>query len=132
VPDGTHINIEDDLNPVGGTYGLPDDGLGGYWTPLANGVSNVKPWGCPYFGDVVERDFQLVGAGWNVDEYTPTAAQVTFILSQAPTDVASLQFITNGVEADEAGDYTVSGVTVTWLNTNYVMENTDLVHIRYK
>lgn len=75
-----------------------------------------------------------VGGGnpWVEDEYTPTNGQLTFILSQAPTDVNSLVFFANGVAADDTDDYTVSGTTVTWLNNWFVMDTSDKVLIRYQ
>jgi hypothetical protein len=71
-------------------------------------------------------------SAWTEDEFSPTPAQVTFILSQAPTDSESIVFVVNGVIADDVVDYTVSGQTVTWLNTNFVMEAGDVVAIRYQ
>ena len=69
---------------------------------------------------------------WIEDEFTPTVAQVTFIISQAPSDPTSLTFVVNGVAADETIDYALSGTTITWLNTPYAMETTDLVVVRYR
>ncbi len=75
----------------------------------------------------------VVGAAlpWQEDEFTAAAAQVTFILSQAPTDATSLTFHVNGILYDDIADFTVSGVTVTWLNTPFVMGVGDKVHVRY-
>lgn len=72
-----------------------------------------------------------VSTVWNEDEFTPTAGQVTFILSAPPKDQASIQFFVNGVLTDDVVDYTVSGQTITWLNTHYSMEITDKVIVRY-
>ena len=69
---------------------------------------------------------------WVEKEFVPTAGQVTFILSSAPTDSQTLTFAVNGVLADEGVDYSVSGVTITWLNALYTMETTDLVVVRYR
>lgn len=76
-----------------------------------------------------------VGGGhspWTEDEFVPTNGQITFILSLAPTDLVSLEFIVNGVHFDDATDYTVSGTTVTWLNAAFVMKTKDKVLIRYQ
>jgi hypothetical protein len=81
------------------------------WQPLAGGTSGHLPW------------FK--------DEFTPTAGQITFILSQGPADPTSLKFYVNGVLVDDIADYTVSGTNVTWLD-NYVMETTDKVIIYYQ
>lgn len=74
----------------------------------------------------------FTAAPWVEKEFTPTLGQITFILTSTPTDLKSLTFSVNGVEADETGDYTISGVTITWLNTLFSMETTDLVVVRYK
>jgi hypothetical protein len=73
-----------------------------------------------------------VGPPWQEDEFTPTNGQITFILSQAPTDTVSLSFAVNGIRADDTDDYTVSGVTITWLNNLFAMETTDHVVVRYR
>lgn len=69
---------------------------------------------------------------WRDQDFAPTAGQVTFILGVAPTDPKTLTLTVNGVVADEITDYTVSGVTITWLDVPYVMETTDLVSVRYR
>jgi hypothetical protein len=74
----------------------------------------------------------LVLPPWVEKEFVPTAGQITFILLSAPTDSKTLTFVVNGIVADEGADYTVSGVTVTWLNALYTLETTDLVVIRYR
>ena len=73
-----------------------------------------------------------VGPPWREDEFAPTNGQITFIMSQAPTDVLSVNFLVNGVRADDIDDYTVSGVTITWLNNLFAMETTDQVVVRYR
>jgi hypothetical protein len=72
------------------------------------------------------------GATWLEDAYTPTLGQVTFILSQAPTEPDSLSLHANGIEAVETDDYTLSGTTLTWLNTEFSFETDDGVVIQYK
>lgn len=69
---------------------------------------------------------------WSEDEVTPTLGQVTFILSSAPIDPLSLTMRVNGTAYDNGVDYSVSGVTVTWLNLDFTMETTDKVHLRYQ
>jgi hypothetical protein len=136
VPTGTSINIQDDLVPGGGTYGAPTSGSGASWTPVASGLSDSKANNTPFWGDIVERDHLLLDAGaghlaWNEDEFVPTFGQVTFILSQPPIDLASLEFYVNGVLYDDVTDYTVSGTTITWLNP-FVLKTKDKVIIRYQ
>lgn len=69
---------------------------------------------------------------WTQDEFTATAAQVTFIISSAPADAASLTFNVNGVDYDDVADFTISGTNVTWLNTPFAMSTGDKVIIRYQ
>jgi hypothetical protein len=72
------------------------------------------------------------GAAWLEDTYVPTLGQVTFILSQAPTEPVSVSLHANGIEAVETVDYTLSGTTLTWLNTEFSFETDDGVVIQYK
>jgi hypothetical protein len=69
---------------------------------------------------------------WVEDERTATNGQVTFILSRAPNDLNSFEFYVNGILVEDTSDYVVSGVTVTWLNTEWAMESTDRVILRYQ
>lgn len=71
-------------------------------------------------------------APWVEDEFAPSGGQVTFILSRPPTDLEALAFYVNGVKVEDEADYSVSGTNVTWLNTEYAMEATDRVAIKYK
>lgn len=68
---------------------------------------------------------------WIEDEFVATLAQVTFILSQAPRDLDSLQVLVNGILYDDIVDYTLSGTTLTWLNTPFAMDAGEQVLIRY-
>lgn len=72
------------------------------------------------------------GAPWVEDEFSPTNGQVTFILSQAPTDANSVVFLANGVAADDGVDYTRSGQTITWTDVWFVMDTSDKVLVRYQ
>ncbi len=72
-----------------------------------------------------------IGAAWREDEFVAAASQVTFILSQAPSDLDSFTLYVNGVAYDDADDYTVSGTTLTWLNTLFIMDAGDKLLARY-
>lgn len=75
----------------------------------------------------------LLLQAWLQDEFSPTTGQVSFVLSQAPTDPTSLFFVVNGVDYDDVSDFTVSGATVTWLDTDFSFRaGTDKVLIRYQ
>ena len=69
---------------------------------------------------------------WAQDKFTPSNGQVTFILTQAPIDPLSVSFIINGVDYDDPVDFSVSGMTVTWLDNPFTMATTDLVSINYQ
>jgi len=69
---------------------------------------------------------------WNEDTFAASAGQVTFILTSAPTDSESTSVHVNGVEYNRPSDYTVSGATVTWLNTGFSLEVGDVLVAQYK
>lgn len=71
------------------------------------------------------------GPPWREDEFTTTAGQVTFIISATPTDANSLSMYVNGVLYDDVAEFTISGTTITWLNTSFAMSVGDTVHVRY-
>lgn len=76
---------------------------------------------------------QAAGDAWREDQFTATAGQVTFILSQAPTDPGSVELDVNGVTYEGgAVDYNISGVTITWLNGVFSMSAGDRVLVRYR
>lgn len=72
------------------------------------------------------------GAAWVEDEYSPSNDQVSFSLSSAPTDAASVFFVINGIIYDDTDDYSVSGQTVTWTNLLFNIQTSDKVIIKYK
>jgi len=79
---------------------------------------------------------RLVGGGhlpWSQEEFTPTAGQVSFILSGLPIDAISVELYVNGVIYDEGvgADYTRSGSTITW-NNPFVLKTTDQLIVRYQ
>jgi len=75
---------------------------------------------------------QFAGPVWQEDEFIATAAQITFILSQAPRDPESFGLYVNGVLINDVVNYTLSGVTVTWLNILFVMGAGDEVIAKYR
>ena len=66
---------------------------------------------------------------WVQDEYVPFLGQFTFILTAAPLDLESLTFMVNGVAYDDVSDFTVSGVTITWLG--FQLDSLDKVLAKY-
>jgi len=75
----------------------------------------------------------FAGSTWEKDSFTSGVGQVTFILSQAPVDPNSIVLDVNGTAYEGGGiDYTVSGVTVTWLNTQFALDIGDRIVVRYR
>lgn len=68
---------------------------------------------------------------WIQEEFTPTTGQITFIISNLPTDAVSFEFSVNGILYDEGDDYTVSGSNITWINP-IVLKPVDKVIIRFQ
>lgn len=79
-------------------------------------------------GDDIE--LSAAGGAWFEDEFSPTAGQTVFALTQAPSDANSIQVYVNGVLYDDVTDYTVAGSTLTWLDP-FVLEVGDKVLVRY-
>lgn len=60
IPDGTHIDVADDLDPDGGVYGEPGAGSGQFFTPTSSyGLSQNVDSG-PYWGVPARRDNVLL------------------------------------------------------------------------
>jgi len=62
--------------------------------------------------------------------FTPTAGQTSFVLSTVPTNNAQIFMLVNNAVYVVGNDFTISGVTITWLD-HFVMETTDVVTVRY-
>jgi len=71
------------------------------------------------------------GVNWDGDSFSPTAGQVTFILTREPTDSESVVFEVNGLDYVLGDHFTRSGLNITWNDTAFVMETTDRVRIKY-
>ena len=69
---------------------------------------------------------------WTEDEFAPGLGQVSFILTSAPADPDSFSLHVNGVVYDDTADYTVSGTTLTWLNTLFSLDGSDKLLARYQ
>jgi len=120
VPDGTTIDIEDDLVPGGGAYGAPDAGPGAFWTPApTTGISTDKANATPFWGSITERDLLLLETTGSGEEreaetltFTNTTNRVMGPLKSTPSDVFEVNVhITEGTTQEEALDYSVREVT---------------------
>jgi len=70
-------------------------------------------------------------ASWYLQEWSTTEGQISFILDYPISVVDSLEFSVNGVEYDLGTDFVRSGQTVTWLNSQFVIEAGDHVVARF-
>ena len=68
------------------------------------------------------------------DGYSPSNGQTIFTLTRAPHDPTDVRFLISGIEYTEGatgGSYfTVSGLTLTWLNV-FAIQSTDLIEAVY-
>ena len=69
---------------------------------------------------------------WQYAEFIGSPGQVTFILAVAPTDVDSVELEVNGVSYSKPQEYSISGVTITWANNSFAIDQGDLVTVQYK
>ncbi len=60
VPDGTTLELTDDLVPGGGTYGLPGAGDGQYYTPTTHTKLSAPVDDGPFVGAAYRRDNELM------------------------------------------------------------------------
>ena len=118
-----------------------DPNLGG-----APAIMQGAPLGTWFYQETADKWWRKIGSGstdwqeqntgtptaptWYQDEFVPTAGQITFILSNTPTDPDSLEVSVNGVRYDDVSDYTLSGTTLTWLNP-FVLRTIDKLIAQY-
>ena len=58
--------------------------------------------------------------------------QVTWSLNEGINSPEKTELFVNGIKSDYLGEFTISGNTVTWLNTHYIIETSDDLEIIYK
>ena len=66
------------------------------------------------------------------DEFTASAAQTIFTLSQTFQPNGLSVFSVNGVSYAEGTDYNIGGTTATWLNNDFIMEAGDKIVVKYQ
>lgn len=66
------------------------------------------------------------------ETFSPSNGQTIFILSKTYEVGGFVQFFVNGIKYDLTVDFTISGTTVTWLDTPFTLTTTDLVSIHYQ
>lgn len=114
VPTGSTIAIIDDLVPGGGAYGAPFQGLGAYWTPTLASLSAAKPNGCPFWGDITERDLLIIDVG-------VVAPWVSFIYADATERTTATGFTPEDVnkvawQMDNNTFWFLKDVAPTWIS----------------
>lgn len=116
IPGGGSLTVSDDIEPGGGTYGAPAAGPGAFWTPSVKLGLSQKPNQCPFWGDIVDRDFRVVeNSGRRRSEpliYTDTGNAVIGPLDGIPVllDEVDLNPI-GGIIQEYTLDFTVRLVT---------------------
>jgi hypothetical protein len=65
------------------------------------------------------------------DEFTATLAQTVFTLTQSAAAGGVVVLTINGQRFAEGTDFTISGTTLTWLDTPFTLEAGDAVVITY-
>lgn len=67
-----------------------------------------------------------------IDEFVPTLGQTVFTLSRVPpAGITRIQvFVRTGLQRRTV-DYTLSGATLTWLNTDFTLAPGDIVTVAY-
>ena len=65
------------------------------------------------------------------DTYTSSLLQTVFTLSHQPVIGGALTLVVNGVSYTNGVDFTVAGTILTWLNIDFVLDNTDVLDIEY-
>jgi hypothetical protein len=110
---------------------------GGDYTLSANAITFASG-AVPQPNDVLAAFYRLSvsipGVGF-VDQETPTGAingtNAVFMLSQTPSPVASLALYRNGLLMSASVDYTLSGMTVTFLSAS-IPQSTDTLIASYR
>jgi hypothetical protein len=132
VPDGVTVIVTDDLVPGGGTYGKPTFGRSAYWSPVTGTLSASKANGTPFWGDVTERDLQLLAGGLDTSDKhgilipfnftgNPKKATVTFVTPFGTTDYAiTISALTDGSKSYGAApeNKTVNGFDINLHSNN--------------
>ena len=129
---GTSAPVED----FSQTQFATDSSVAGLITKITVSIMRTGPDGAweTGAGSVTPVSFTDVAGNspWIEDEFTPALGQITFFLSAAVSDPDSFSLHVNGVVYDDTADYTVSGVTLTWLNTLFSLDGSDKLLARYQ
>jgi hypothetical protein len=106
IPDATTIRIADDLT-FGSPYGLPDSGYAQFYTPTAEGLSQLVDSG-PFWAEPLRRDNRVLNAG-----VISGSGWIYFGDVTVPGGTA-----TNKVYQDTPNDTVLNSVTVSHLTFN--------------
>jgi hypothetical protein len=68
-------------------------------------------------------------ANRTLEEFTPTTGQTVFALSQTPS--GAVECFINGVRARSGYDFSISGTSLTWLDTDFSLGASDVMNCWY-
>ncbi len=93
----------------------------------------------PKTGDILQAFYRVIGTTQSVtfaDSETPSGAvngtNLVFTLAASPNPSKSLKLSKNGVLLQQGGDYTVSGSTITFMNTTVTPQTGDVLVANYR
>ena len=72
------------------------------------------------------------GSSWHTDTFSPAPLQAVFALAAAPSDANSVEVEVNGTSYQPTSHYLLIGNEITWLASNFALEPTDSLVVRYK
>lgn len=115
-------------------YGANDEVIigGNLYTALLDHVSSTN-----FTADLTAGNWLLVGSTSSsngypaIEKFVPALAQTVFTMSGSPTPTIQPILTVNGVEYEKGVNYTISGSTLTWLDTPFTLDASDDLRIYY-
>ena len=71
------------------------------------------------------------GGTARLDKFSPGGGQTVFVLSATPSPAADVLMFVNGTEYTSPGAFAVVGSTLTWNDSEFVIEASDRVEVSY-
>lgn len=106
---------------------------------LTNGTVKFAANAIPRTGDEIEAYYRVPGTGpaaQFADGETPSGTingtNLAFTLAAAPTPAASLRLYKNGMLQQQGGDYTLSGIAITFKSTSTAPQTGDTLAASYR
>lgn len=140
VAQSTTVQVPSHPFAVGQPLYLADAGLGvggTAYTQVVGDSTNQQPLGIA--ASSTQLIFGLQPAPLNPallvdyrDEFTATDGQTTFTLTHAPSNPDATTLYVNAGKYDIGDDYTISGTTLTWLNSAFLLDAGDNIELYYQ